>query len=70
MIGPSGAGRNRDGVWHEKEIVESFPPGDLKISWRTPVGRGWSSPVVFQGRVYLTDVMIVRTTATERVLLF
>jgi len=47
---------NRDGVWSEAGIMESFPPGGLKISWRAPVGRGWSSPVVAQGRVYVTDV--------------
>ncbi len=52
---PQWSGPNRDGVWNETGIMESFPPGGLKICWRAPVGRGWSSPVVAQGRVYVTD---------------
>ena len=28
------AGPNRDGAWNETGIMESFPPGGLKISWR------------------------------------
>jgi|SRR6266446_1895875 len=40
---------------NETGIMESFPPGGSKISWRASVGQGWSSPVVAQGRVYVTD---------------
>ena len=53
---PQWRGPNRDGVWNETGVMDSFPPGGLKISWRAPVGPGWSSPVVAQGRVYVTDV--------------
>jgi outer membrane protein assembly factor BamB len=67
---PQWRGPNRDGVWNETGIMESFPSGGLKISWRVPVGPGWSSPVVAQGRVYVTDVELVRPTAKERVLCF
>src|SRR6266850_7546372 len=67
---PQWRGPNRDAVWNETGIMESFPPGGLKISWRTPVGRGWSSPIVAQGRVYVTDVEVTRPTARERVLCF
>ena len=67
---PQWRGPNRDGVWNETDIMELFPPGGLKISWRVPVGPGWSSPVVAQGRVYVTDVELVRPTARERVLCF
>jgi outer membrane protein assembly factor BamB len=67
---PQFHGPNRDGVWEETGIMQSFPPDGLKISWRRPVGRGWSSPVVAQGRVYVTDVQIGRRTAKERVLCF
>src|SRR2546426_2646096 len=67
---PQWRGPNRDGAWNESGIMESFPPGGLKISWRVPVGRGWSSPVVGQGRVYVTDVALARPTAKERVLCF
>jgi outer membrane protein assembly factor BamB len=65
---PQWRGPNRDGVWHETGIVESFPTNGLKIAWRVPVGRGWSSPIVAHGRVYVTDVQIERSNATERVL--
>jgi len=67
---PQWRGPNRDGVWNETGIIESFPPGGLEISWRAPVGRGWSSPVVSQGRVYVTDVELTRPKARERVLCF
>src|SRR5512141_2874573 len=67
---PQWRGPNRDGVWNETGIVETFASTGLRISWRTTVGRGWSSPVVAQGRVYVTDVQIDRRTATERVLCF
>src|SRR5262245_5239001 len=52
---PQWRGPNRDNVWKETGILEHFPAGGLKVRWRVPVGRGWSSPVVVQGRVYVTD---------------
>ena len=67
---PQWRGLNRDGIWNENGVLESFPKAGLKIAWRTPVGRGWSSPVVAKGRVYLTDVEVTRPKATERVLCF
>jgi outer membrane protein assembly factor BamB len=67
---PQWRGPNRDGVWHEAGIKQSFPTNELKIAWRVPVGRGWSSPIVAQGRVYVTDVQVAHSNATERVLCF
>ena len=67
---PQWRGPNRDGVWHETGIMESFPPEGLKISWRAAVGRGFSTPVVARGRVYLTDVELKKPKAKERVLCF
>ena len=67
---PQWRGPNRDGMWNETGIMQSFPHDGLKVAWRTPVGRGWSSPVVAQGRVIVTDVEIARSKATERVLCF
>src|SRR5260221_422631 len=67
---PQWRGPNRDGAWNETGIMKTFPPGGLKISWRTTVGAGWSSPIVSRGRVYVTDVELARPTATERVLCF
>jgi outer membrane protein assembly factor BamB len=67
---PEWRGQNRDGAWNEIGISPSFPTGGLKIRWHVPVGPGFSSPVVAQGRVYLTDVHLTRPKAQERVLCF
>jgi outer membrane protein assembly factor BamB len=67
---PQWRGPERNGVWNETGILESFPSSGLKITWHAPAGRGWSSPVVSQGRVYVTDVQVERAAAQERVLCF
>jgi outer membrane protein assembly factor BamB len=67
---PQWRGLNRDAVWNETNIIESFPANGLKISWRAPVGTGFSSPVVAQGRVFVTDAKISRAKANERVFCF
>jgi outer membrane protein assembly factor BamB len=67
---PQWRGPNRDGVWNETGIRESFPKDGLKIRWRTPVGWGWSSPAVAHGRVYVTDSQLEQPKAKERVLCF
>src|SRR5579859_8142550 len=64
---PQWRGPNRDGVWCETGILEAFPAPGLKVRWRAPVGWGFSSPVVAQGRVYLTDSEVVKPKAKERV---
>jgi outer membrane protein assembly factor BamB len=38
----------------------------LKIRWRRPVGGGWASPVVSQGRVFVFDVAMIKPVAKER----
>src|SRR6266567_4092536 len=63
---PQFRGPNRDGNWDETGILESFPSEGLKIRWRQPVGGGWSSPVVVQGRVFVSDVELTKPTARER----
>jgi outer membrane protein assembly factor BamB len=67
---PQWRGPNRDGSWNETGILTSFPADRLKIRWRAPVGPGWSSPVIAQGRVFLTDSQLKRPQAQERVLCF
>ncbi|MBI4584727.1 MAG: PQQ-like beta-propeller repeat protein [Planctomycetes bacterium] len=64
---PQWRGPNRDGVWSETGILEAFPPGGLKVRWRAAVGVGFSSPIVAQGRVFVTDSELVRPKARERV---
>lgn len=67
---PQWRGPNRDGVWNDTGLLETFPPGGLKIRWRVPVGIGFSSPVVADGRVYVTDSQLTKPDARERVLAF
>lgn len=67
---PQWRGPNRDAVWHEDGIVTSFPAEGLKILWRAEVSTGFSSPIVADGRVYLTDVQLTYPDPKERVLCF
>src|SRR5215510_12537915 len=67
---PQFRGPNRDNVWKETGILQTFPTGGLKVRWRTPVGPGWSSPVVVRGRVYLTDMRLDKPRAWERIRCF
>ncbi len=63
---PQFRGPHRDGKWDETGILESFPRDGLKIQWRQPVGGGWASPVVVQGRVFILDAELIKPTARER----
>ncbi len=56
------AGPNRDAVWREGGIVERFPANGPPVCWRTPIGSGYSGPVVSGGRVYVTDRQLARGT--------
>ncbi len=64
---PQFRGPNRDGNWDETGIFETFPRTGLKIRWRHPVGGGFSSPVVAQGRVFVSDVELTKPSPRERV---
>ena len=64
---PQFRGPNRDGVWNETGILQTFPAEGLKIRWRAPVGAGHSSPVVTGGRVFVTDSETEKPKSWERV---
>jgi len=64
---PQFRGPNRDSVWNETGILQTFPAGGLKIRWRAPIGPGFSSPVVAEGHVYVTDSELRKPKAWERV---
>jgi outer membrane protein assembly factor BamB len=52
---PQWQGPQADSVWREKGILETFPAGGPPVRWRVPVGAGYSSPAIADGRVFLTD---------------
>ncbi|MCB9851023.1 MAG: PQQ-like beta-propeller repeat protein [Phycisphaerales bacterium] len=55
---PQWRGPTRDGVWHEKGIVEKFAEPQLPLLWRAPLGSGYTGPTVANGKVYATDRVI------------
>ncbi len=79
---PQWMGAQRDGIWREAAIIETFPAGGLQAKWRVDVAGGYSGPAVAGGRVFLTDYVLEsgdatnspsrrnRLTGTERVLCF
>src|SRR4051794_1513145 len=64
---PQFRGPQRDGVWNETGIMQTFPAEGLKIRWRVPVDAGLSSPIVSGGRVFLCDSARQKPKAWERV---
>jgi outer membrane protein assembly factor BamB len=67
---PQWRGPERDGVCREVGLLHTFPAGGLKVRWRVPVGWGFSSPVIAQGRVYLADSELMKPAAKERLRCF
>src|SRR6266702_2224056 len=65
---PQWQGPDRDGVWTESGILTSFPAKGPAVKWKVPVGMGYSSPVVQEGRLYLTDVVAAQPIIHERTL--
>jgi len=48
-------GSQRDSVWRETGIVDSFPEDGPPVLWRTPIGAGYAGPAVTSDRVYVMD---------------
>lgn len=52
---PQWRGPRRDGISDEKGLLQEWPAGGPKLLWKTgDLGRGWSSPIVTGGSIYLT----------------
>lgn len=64
---PQWRGPNRDGVYGETGLLETFPAAGLKVRWRAAVGWGFSSPVVAQGRVIVSDAQLANPKVREEV---
>jgi outer membrane protein assembly factor BamB len=52
---PQWLGPQRDGVWRETGIVDKLPEGELKPTWRVPLGTGYAGPAVANDKVYVMD---------------
>lgn len=66
---PDWRGANRNGVWVEDGIVESFEKDTIAIKWSVAINPGYSGPTVANGKVYVTD-RIEKPGQQERVLCF
>ena len=58
---PQWRGPTRDGVWNEQGVIDQFSESQIKVSWRAPIGSGYSGPTVADGRVYVTDRVVHET---------
>lgn len=63
---PQWRGPNRDGVWHESDLIERFDGPELTPLWRVEIGSGYCGPTVAKGRVYVTD-RVIKPKQVERV---
>lgn len=61
---PQWQGPQRDGVWRESGILNSFPSDGPEVTWRTPVAGGYSGPAVADGRVFLADYVFEKGDAS------
>lgn len=52
---PQWLGPNRDGIWKETGVMETFPKEGLKPKWTAKIGPGYSGPAVAKGLVVLMD---------------
>lgn len=66
---PQWRGPDRDGVWREEGIVQSFADPELKPVWTASIGPGYSGPTVAGERVFLTD-RVAEPEPQERVWCF
>ena len=52
---PQWLGPQRDSVWREQGIVQTFPEDGFAVKWRVPIAGGYAGPAVAGGKVYVTD---------------
>jgi outer membrane protein assembly factor BamB len=52
---PQWLGPQRNSVWSETGILDTFPPEGPRVVWRQKIGGGFAGPAVAAGRVFVTD---------------
>ena len=52
---PQWLGPQRDSIWREQGIMQTFPKGGPTVKWRAKVAWGYAGPAVQDGRVFLFD---------------
>ncbi|MEM7392404.1 MAG: PQQ-binding-like beta-propeller repeat protein [Verrucomicrobiota bacterium] len=52
---PQWRGPERDGVWKETGVVQSFKPEGIPFRWRAEIGGGYTGPTVAREKVYVMD---------------
>jgi outer membrane protein assembly factor BamB len=52
---PQWRGPNRDGISKETGILKTWPAEGPKVLWKSPIGEGYSSVAISQGRIYTMD---------------
>lgn len=52
---PQWRGPRRDGISDEKGLLQEWPEGGPPLLWKASgLGRGWSSPIITRGTIYIT----------------
>ncbi len=52
---PQWRGPRRDGISDEKGLLQEWPEGGPRLLWSVGgLGRGWSSPIIVNGTIYIT----------------
>jgi outer membrane protein assembly factor BamB len=62
---PQWRGMNREGVWREQGILESFPAAGVPIRWRSALGSGFSGPSVAGEKVFVMDRVLADGAAND-----
>ena len=52
---PQWLGINRDAVWQETGIINTFDESKPKLIWKSAIGGGYSGPAVSDGQVFVMD---------------
>ena len=55
---PQYQGPNRDGISTETGIARTWPAGGLKADWTISVGKGFGSPAIRDGEVFVLDRVV------------